>query len=86
MKNIFYSFLFLLLLACGTTTSQDRVAYSQAFRDYWYDGKAEITSYALQQARYGELHTGEAVLVFVTEPFSKSKQVKLDDWRMVTPV
>jgi len=52
---------------------------SQEFKDYWYDGKAEITSYKLEQARYGELHAGYAVHVFVTEDFSKSKQVKLDD-------
>ncbi|GAB4240121.1 MAG: hypothetical protein Tsb0034_16430 [Ekhidna sp.] len=51
------------------------------FNDYWYAGEAEITSYELQQARYGEIHAGEAVLVFVTEPFSKSMQVKLDNWR-----
>ena len=52
---------------------------SKEFKDYWYDGKAEITSYKLEQARYGELHEGYAVLVFVAEDFSKSKQVKLDD-------
>ena len=51
------------------------------FNGYWYAGEAEITSYKLEQARYGEIHSGEAVLVFVTEPFSKSKQVKLDNWR-----
>ena len=32
----------------------------------------------LKQARYGEIRDGEVVLVFVTEPFSLSKQVKLD--------
>lgn len=48
------------------------------FGDYWYRGKAELTGYALQQSRYGEIHEGEAVLVFVTEPFSARKQVKLD--------
>ena len=48
------------------------------FNDYWYKGEAEITSYHLEQARYGEIHQGQAVLVFVTEPFSKSQQVKLD--------
>lgn len=48
------------------------------FNDYWYKGGAEITSYELEQARYGEIHQGQAVLVFVTEPFSQSKQVKLD--------
>lgn len=49
------------------------------FGNYWYAGKAELTGYALQQSRYGEVHEGEAVLIFVTEPFSKSKQVKLDN-------
>ena len=48
------------------------------FKDYWYQGKAEITSYDLQQSRYGEIHKGDAVLIFVTEDFSKKKQVKLD--------
>lgn len=48
-------------------------------RAYWNQGKGEVTSYSLSQARYGELHEGHAVLVFVTEPFSRKKQVKLDD-------
>jgi len=51
------------------------------FSDYWYKGGAEITSYELQQARYGEMRTGKAVTIFVTEPFSASKQVKLDDYQ-----
>lgn len=50
-----------------------------SFGDYWYQGKAEITSYTLKQARYGEVHEGHAVLIFVTEDFSESKQVKLDN-------
>lgn len=49
------------------------------FKNYWYQGKAEISSYKLQQSRYGEIHEGHAVLVFVTEDFSREKQVKLDD-------
>lgn len=49
------------------------------FRKYWYSGQAELTSYALEQARYGEVHNGHAVLIFVTEDFSRSKQVKLDN-------
>ncbi len=49
------------------------------FGDYWYQGEAELTSYVLEQARYGEVHEGTAVLIFVTEDFSKSKQVKLDN-------
>jgi len=46
--------------------------------DYWYNSKAEITSYKLQQARYGEIHEGTAVFVYVTEPFSTKNLVKAD--------
>jgi len=49
-----------------------------AFKNYWYDGKAEITSYALEQARYGEIRIGKAVLIYVTEPFNADKQVKVN--------
>ncbi len=52
---------------------------SQQFKDYWYAGKAEVNSYNLTQSRYGESRPGKAMLIFVTEGFSKSKQVKLDD-------
>ena len=51
---------------------------SEAFKEYWYAGNAEITSYDLVQARYGELRNGHSVLVFVTEPFLPEKQVKAD--------
>ena len=53
-------------------------ALSEAFKKYWYAGEAEITSYKLQQARYGETRDGEAVLIYVTEPFLNGKQVKAD--------
>lgn len=51
---------------------------SQEFKDYWYDGLAELTRYDLEQARYGEIHGGDAVLIFVTEDFLKDKQVKYE--------
>ena len=60
-------------IALTDTVSQKR------FKDYWYQGLAEITAYRLEQARYGEIRQGHASLVFVTEPFSKRKQVKLDN-------
>lgn len=88
MKHLAISFLSLLIFSCGTIQSQQKtgqVDRPPGFNDYWYGGNAEITSYRLEQARYGEIHSGEAVLVFVTEPFSKSKQVKLDDWRDSSP-
>ena len=46
------------------------------FNDYWYAGEAEITSYELVQARYGEKRNGQAVLIFVTEDFLPDLQVK----------
>ena len=49
------------------------------FSEYWYAGKAEITSYKLTQNRYGELHQGTAVNIFVTEDFLPEKQVKADN-------
>lgn len=53
---------------------------SKEFNDYWYNGEAEITSYKLEQARYGELRDGKAVLVFVTEDFLPEVQVKADNY------
>jgi hypothetical protein len=53
---------------------------SKEFKDYWYNGEAEITSYKLEQARYGEIRAGEAVLVFVTEDFLPEIQVKADNY------
>lgn len=50
----------------------------KSFRDYWYQGKAELTRYDLKQSRYGEIHSGEAVFIFVTEPFLAEKQVKYE--------
>ncbi len=47
-----------------------------AFNAYWQTGKAELTRYALDQPRYGEMHPGDAVLIFVTEPFLAHEQVK----------
>jgi hypothetical protein len=49
------------------------------FSAHWHDGRAELNGYRLEIARYGEQRAGEAVLVYVTEPFSESARVKLDD-------
>ncbi|QHV98622.1 hypothetical protein [Spirosoma endbachense] len=46
------------------------------FGSYWFTGKAELNSYRLEQAQYGALNPGEAVLIFVTEDFRTDKQVK----------
>ncbi len=53
---------------------------SKEFKNYWYAGEAEITSYKLEQARYGELRNGNAILVYVTEDFLPETQVKADNY------
>jgi hypothetical protein len=60
-------------------TDKTTVSVDQSLDSYWYQGKAEISSYELEQVRYGQKHMGDAVLIFVTEDFSKTKQVKLDN-------
>lgn len=54
------------------------------FASYWYSGKAEISRFELQQSRYGAVHPGSAVLIFVTEDFLPVKQVKADSSNRAT--
>ena len=74
-----------LLLQCDQQassqagTKQPGLYEKKEFKNYWYAGKAEVSSYMLDQARYGESRSGKAMLIFVTEDFSKKKQVKLDE-------
>ncbi|MEN9611164.1 MAG: hypothetical protein RLZZ628_1978 [Bacteroidota bacterium] len=63
----------------GILPAQYKAGLTDAFRAYWLGGKGEVNVYDLHQERYGEDRKGSAVIVFVTEEFSKSKQVKLDD-------
>jgi hypothetical protein len=88
MQKILILLLTLSLLNCSNTAISDKnntenqaniTPTTPEFNAYWYAGKAELCRYELDQARYGEMRKGDAVLVFVTEPFSKKKQVKLDN-------
>tara|TARA_R100001369_G_scaffold24665_2_gene45217 strand:+ start:66069 stop:67010 length:942 start_codon:yes stop_codon:yes gene_type:complete len=68
-------------------TLTPKAELSKEFKDYWYMGEAEITSYKLKQARYGEMRDGKAILVFVTEDFLPKAQVKADNYtKSNTPV
>ena len=58
------------------TSSKKTIPLTSEFKKYWYGGKAEISSFELEQVRYGEIRKGNAVQVFVTEPFLADKQVK----------
>lgn len=79
-------YLLLLMISCslsfcdqGQNTAQPIKEQTEEFKQTWFAGKAELSSYSLQQARYGEIRNGEAVLIFVTEDFSTEKLVKLDE-------
>ncbi|WP_350291707.1 septum formation inhibitor Maf [uncultured Croceitalea sp.] len=62
----------------SVTVKEPKKTLSEDFKKYWYAGNAEITSYKLEQARYGEVREGTSVLVYVTEPFLPDVQVKAD--------
>jgi len=49
------------------------------FEALWYDGQAELAGYVWQGTRYGELRTGEAVAILVSETLGADTHVKLDD-------
>lgn len=58
------------------TASATPTAVPKQFSDYWFAGKAELNTYRLEQAQYGALNPGTAVLIFVTEDFRTDTQVK----------
>ncbi|HEX9652164.1 MAG TPA: septum formation inhibitor Maf [bacterium] len=92
MKIVIFATLMIAIvnfLSCSSVDSKESTsADREAFNDYWYAGKADLTRYALEQARYGEIHQGDAVLIFVTEDFRTDKQVKYEggDRKNVTSV
>ncbi|TMK79122.1 MAG: hypothetical protein E6G45_04410 [Actinobacteria bacterium] len=49
------------------------------FGSVWHDGKAELDGYRLTMLRYGQPRAGQAVMVYVTEPFRERARVKADD-------
>ena len=70
-----------MTLSCTTANSSQTRNVPQSmeeFSGYWYQGLAELNRYQLEQARYGEIHKGDAVLIFVTEDFLPDKQVKYE--------
>jgi len=72
--HLFVALGLLLPLSC-----QSQTPIPEEVQQYWYQGEAEIGSYRLTQSRYGEPRRGYLVLIWVTEDFSKEKQVKLND-------
>lgn len=93
MKIIASSFaLVIFLLSCNAAQApgdsrritQDASSVPGQFKgqltEYWYQGKAEINTYDLQQVRYGEIHPGHVSLIFVSEDFLTDEQVKNDNY------
>lgn len=81
LQKTAFILLALITLGCADVNSQENKKSSpvtQEWKDYWYSGRAELTRYKLEQSRYGEIHEGDAVLVFVTEDFRTDKQVKFE--------
>ena len=78
---------FLLAFLSCTANSPDS-GPTPKLNPYWYQGKAEVSVFELQQNRYNALHPGEVVLIQVTEDFNVEKQVKSDRGRAsyTTPV
>src|SRR5262245_15046034 len=50
-----------------------------SFDTQWHDGRAELDGYRLTVTRYGHVRPARAVAIYVTEPFSASRRVKLDE-------
>lgn len=80
MSRLLYLLMLILFSASckNAEESEKSLTLSDEFKSYWYSGEAEITSYELEQARYGELRNGNAVLIYVTEDFLPDAQVKAD--------
>ena len=85
MQQILKTKILLLFICLGcfsckqTTQAQNEKTYrnlSQEFKDYWFAGTAEISTYELSENRYGEIRNGKAALIYVTEEFVPQKQVK----------
>lgn len=92
MKRLHYFFLATALLittlSCqsfrqeaATETVAAPASPAVPLADYWHQGQAELNRYQLEQNRYGGLHAGEVVLVFVKEDFLTDLQVKNDRYR-----
>lgn len=81
LSQFFTVVIMMLLVSCVVKEKSvaEPVINNFVPQDYWYSNDAEISSYTLKQARYGEIREGNAVLIFVTEPFSVKSNTKADN-------
>lgn len=80
IKAVGFLILLIFFGSCKNNSSEDSLLpkrqLSDNFKNYWFSGEAEISSYFLNQSRYGENREGTAVLIFVTEDFLPEAQIK----------
>lgn len=62
----------------GPTAALTSNPSPEDFKAYWYPNGAELSRFELRQARYGEYHRGDAVMVFVTEALNRDTQIKAE--------
>jgi hypothetical protein len=67
------------LLVLASTPARTSGGPAPTFESHWEDGRAELSGYRYHVIRYGESRRGQAVMITVTEPFSESKRVKVDN-------
>ncbi len=73
--------LVLALTFIGNFEEENLIPVDKDSYSYWKSNGAELNRYELDQVRYGEHRKGQAVMIFVTEPFLPVSQVKYEGKR-----
>ncbi|MBL0342216.1 MAG: hypothetical protein IPP71_15680 [Bacteroidetes bacterium] len=73
-------FIVFIFASCSSKKSSDNqkkkvLPVPVEFSNYWNGSEAEVSSFNLLQSRFGEIHKGQAVLIFETKQFSRSLQL-----------
>ncbi|WP_236978486.1 hypothetical protein [Membranihabitans maritimus] len=79
MKYLMFQFIVFCLASGCNSQFKSNFSPPSSFNEYWYKGTAEISSYELNQVRYGHQRKGDAILIYVTEPFSPTQYVKTEN-------
>jgi hypothetical protein len=69
----------LALSVLGLSPSREPKTAEVGFEARWHDGRAELDGYRYSIVRYGRARVGQAVMIYVTEPWSRQKRVKVED-------
>jgi hypothetical protein len=63
----------------GSSPPREPTTAQVEFDTRWHDGRAELDGYRYTITRYGQKRQGQAVMIYVTEPWSRGKRVKVED-------